>query len=76
MAKSLDDFWNDHDQCQVGIFHKHFRNGDIVPGLYCQNHGKLIQWLSWDVRDLLITEGVEQLKEHPKKPITVEELFT
>lgn len=67
MAKTLNDCWNLHHDCEVGIFYKRFRNGDTVPGLYCQRHGRHIQWLCWETADQLVLKGVELLQAPPKK---------
>ena len=67
MALSLQQAWNKHLHCSVVIHQKQFTNGLVTPGLYCKQHGKLIQWLDRKTADELIDQGVEQVLVKPKK---------
>jgi hypothetical protein len=75
MSMSLEQAWNKHLHCSVVIHQKQFTNGLVTPGLYCKQHGKLIQWLDRKTADELINQGVEQVLVKPKKRITSRDFF-
>lgn len=48
-----------HKHCQMEIRWKEWKNQtDCVPGLYCQKHNKWIQWLTLEMAEQLIQEGI------------------
>lgn len=50
-----------HENCNMVIIHRFFKNGIVRPGLYCENHGCLIQWLTDKKYDLIKKTGIEDL---------------
>lgn len=57
-----------HDNCNMVIIPRFHKNRlTLIPGLYCQNHGCLIQWLTQEDYKQLVKIGVEDLG-----PIAVE----
>ena len=50
-----------HESCNMIIKWKKFKNqSDLVPGLYCADHGNLVKWLSLDLARELIEYGVQE----------------
>lgn len=64
---SLEQVWNYHSKCNTAIYWRQFVNGDLVPGLYCMDHRKWIQWLDIETADFLIQNGVSVVEEDPTK---------
>lgn len=59
---SFEDILNRHNDHEVVIIDRFIKNRTrAVPGLYCSDCSKLIKWLSDDVAEDLITNGVEHL---------------
>jgi hypothetical protein len=51
-----------HDDCTMVIIPRYHKNRPkLVPGLYCENHGCLIQWLTTHDYKELKKMGVEDL---------------
>lgn len=51
-----------HDNCTMVIIPRYHKNKSyLVPGLYCQTHGCLIQWLTQEDHIKLVKMGVEDL---------------
>jgi hypothetical protein len=52
-----------HANCSVVILPR-FHQGKprLIPGLYCENHAKLIKWLNVNDSNELTELGVKQLK--------------
>lgn len=67
---SFEDTLNRHHECQVVILPRYHKNKPhLIPGLYCQDHGKLIKWLSPESAAELKQAGVEELE-----PIKIDKL--
>lgn len=50
-----------HDNCPVVIVNRYFKGRpDLVPGLYCEPHAKLIKWLSETDAQELEQIGIER----------------
>jgi hypothetical protein len=59
-----------HHNCQCEIRYRKFSGmQDLVPGLYCSNHGTFLDWLNKDFASELIATGVKvaEFKEKNKK---------
>lgn len=64
---TLAEVWDKHHDCEVVIYHRQFRNGELVPGLYCKKYGIWIQWLDPAQAAEYISLGVEVVTTQPKK---------
>lgn len=60
---SFEDILNNHHDCSVVILPRYHKNKpQLVPGLYCETHAKLIKWLSPAHAEELKSLGVEELE--------------
>ena len=59
---AFEDILNRHHHCQVVIIPRYHKGKDrLIHGLYCQDHAKLIKWLSPNHSCDLQALGVEVL---------------
>jgi hypothetical protein len=67
---AFEDVLNRHNNCSVVIIPRYHKNRpQLVPGLYCENHGKLIKWIRNEQINELKELGVEVLE-----PIKIDKL--
>lgn len=51
-----------HENCTMVIIPRYHKGKPkLIPGLYCEDHGCLIQWLDHKTKDALVQIGVEDL---------------
>jgi hypothetical protein len=71
---SFEDILNNHHNCSVVILPRYHKNKpNLIPGLYCENHAKLIKWLSPQQARELEQMGVEQLEPMNSDKLLVEQ---
>jgi hypothetical protein len=71
---SFEDILNNHHNCSVVILPRYHKNKpQLVPGLYCETHAKLIKWLSPQHAEELKSLGVEQLEPMNSDKLLVEQ---
>jgi len=70
---SFKDILDKHDDHTVVILPRLFKNRlEPVPGLYCEDCGKLIKWLSLELFEELLDDGVELLDMIPEEYNTLQ----
>ena len=70
---SFEDILNNHHDCSVVILPRYHKNKpQLVPGLYCETHAKLIKWLSPEHARELEQIGVERLEPMHSDKLLIE----
>jgi hypothetical protein len=74
---SFKDTLDRHNDHNVVILPRLFKDRtEPVPGLYCEDCGKLIKWLDWPTAWDLIELGVEKLEMIPEEKKIVDSRMT
>lgn len=73
----MQDYSYKHDQCQCEIRYHQFRGrGKLTPGLFCQQHDLFLDWLTDNMADQLIQDGIPVAEYRKKpKPIDITDIF-